>query len=129
VMMGGRAAEMSVFDTATSGAGNDLQNATQIARRMVLEWGMSGRFEHMALGSGDDQVFLGEQIAKSRQYSEKTAQEVDREVESLLNDAYLRAGKILEENRQAMDELARSLIENEEVGGEVVYKLLADSGD
>jgi cell division protease FtsH len=129
VMMGGRAAEMSVFGTATSGAGNDLQNATQIARRMVLEWGMSGRFEHMALGSGDDQVFLGEQIAKSRQYSETTAQEVDREVESLLNEAYLRAGKILEENRQAMDELARSLIENEEVGGDVVYKLLAGSGD
>ncbi|MFP3980808.1 MAG: ATP-dependent zinc metalloprotease FtsH [Desulfobacterales bacterium] len=124
VMMGGRAAEVLVFETATSGAGNDLQNATQIARRMVLEYGMSGRFEHMALGSQSENVFLGEELGKTRQYSESTAREVDREVESLLSQAFSRAREILEENRQAMDRLAESLVENEEIPGEQVYEML-----
>ncbi|MCF8024395.1 MAG: ATP-dependent zinc metalloprotease FtsH [Desulfobacteraceae bacterium] len=124
VMMGGRAAEMLVFDTATSGAGNDLQNATQIARQMVLEWGMSGRFEHMALGSKSGEVFLGEELAKTREYSEDTAREVDQEVESLLSHAFSRAKKILEENREAMDKLAEILVEKEEVPGARVYELL-----
>ncbi|MFP4194992.1 MAG: ATP-dependent zinc metalloprotease FtsH, partial [Desulfobacterales bacterium] len=106
VMMGGRAAETLVFDTATSGAGNDLQTATQVARRMVLEWGMSGRFEHMAMGSKGREVFLGEELGKTREYSEATAREVDQEVESLLSQAFSRARQILEENRQAMDRLA-----------------------
>ncbi|MCF8028487.1 MAG: ATP-dependent zinc metalloprotease FtsH [Desulfobacteraceae bacterium] len=124
VMMGGRAAEMLVFDTATSGAANDLQSATRIARRMVLEWGMSGRFEHMALGSQGGEVFLGEELAKGREYSEMTAQEVDREVEALLSHAFAQAKNILETNRDAMDQLAETLIENEEVSGQRVYALL-----
>lgn len=124
VMMGGRAAEMLVFDTATSGAANDLQSATQIARRMVLEWGMSGRFEHMALGTHGGEVFLGEELAKTREYSEMTAQEVDREVEALLSQAFAQAKNILETNREAMDQLAETLIENEEVSGQRVYALL-----
>ncbi|MBS3808658.1 MAG: ATP-dependent zinc metalloprotease FtsH [Desulfobacterales bacterium] len=124
VMMGGRAAEMTVFETATSGAANDLQSATHIARRMVLEWGMSGRFEHMALGSQNREVFLGEELGKAREYSEATAKEVDKEVEALLSQAFSRARQILEENRQAMDRLAESLVENEEVPGEQVYEML-----
>lgn len=124
VMMGGRAAEMLVFDTATSGAANDLQSATRIARRMVLEWGMSGRFEHMALGSQGGEVFLGEELAKTREYSEMTAQEVDGEVEALLSHAFAQAKNILETNREAMDQLAETLIENEEVSGQRVYALL-----
>ena len=124
VMMGGRAAEMTVFSTATSGAGNDLQHATKIARKMVLEWGMSGRFEHMALGSPSENVFLGEEITKTREYSEMTAQEVDREVESLLERAYAKAMKVLGENREAMDRLAEELMEREEVSGEQVYELV-----
>lgn len=127
VMMGGRAAEMLVFDTATSGAANDLQSATQIARRMVLEWGMSGRFEHMALGSQGGEVFLGEELAKTREYSEMTAQEVDGEVEALLSQAFAQAKNILETNRDAMDQLAETLIENEEVSGRRVYQLLDEN--
>ncbi|MFW6284067.1 MAG: ATP-dependent zinc metalloprotease FtsH, partial [Desulfosalsimonas sp.] len=129
VMMGGRAAEMLVFDTATSGAANDLQSATQIARRMVLEWGMSGRFEHMALGTQGGEVFLGEELAKTREYSEMTAREVDREVEALLSQAFARARNILETNREAMDQLAETLIENEEVSGRRVYALLNANPD
>lgn len=123
VMMGGRAAEMKVFNTATSGAGNDLQQATRIARRMVLEWGMSGRFEHMAPGSPGENVFLGEEIAKHREYSEMTAQEVDREVEALLDTAYRKAVTILEENREAVERLADELLEKEEIPGARVYEL------
>ena len=124
VMMGGRAAEVLVFDTATSGAGNDLQQATQLARRMVLEWGMSGRFEHMALGSKGEQVFLGEELGKPREYSESTAQDVDNEVESLLNEAYTKAEKLLSSKREVMDRLAKKLIAEDEVPGEEVYALL-----
>ena len=124
VMMGGRAAEMMVFNTATSGAGNDLQQATKIARKMVLEWGMSGRFEHMAMGSPSENVFLGEDITKQREYSEMTAQEVDKEVESLLGGAYSKAIETLKENREAMDKLAEELMEVEEVLGARVYELL-----
>ncbi len=130
VMMGGRAAEMLVFDTATSGAGNDLQQATKIARKMVLEWGMSGRFEHMALGSPSENVFLGEEITRQREYSEMTAQEVDREVESLLDTAYSKAVNLLREKRDAMDSLAEELMEYEELPGSRVYELVgtADRG-
>ncbi len=123
VMMGGRAAEMMIFNTATSGAGDDLQQATKIARKMVLEWGMSGRFEHMALGSPGENVFLGEEIAKHREYSEMTAQEVDREIEALLDTAYSKAQKTLKENRDALDKLADELIQAEEVPGARVYEL------
>jgi cell division protease FtsH len=127
VMLGGRAAETLVLGTLTSGAGNDLQNATKIARRMVLEWGMSGRFEHMALGSQREQVFLGEELGKPREYSEMTAQEVDKEVETLLSDAFSRAHDILEEHRGAMDKLAETLMDQEEVPGDEVYVLLGKS--
>ncbi|MGM0786236.1 MAG: ATP-dependent zinc metalloprotease FtsH [Thermodesulfobacteriota bacterium] len=126
VMMGGRAAEMLVFDTATSGAANDLQSATQVARRMVLEFGMSGRFEHMALGSQGREVFLGEELGKTREYSEATAKEVDQEVEALLSKAFSRARQILEKQRDAVDGLAELLIEQEEVPGQKVYELVKD---
>lgn len=126
VMMGGRAAEMLIFKTPTSGAGNDLQQATKIARKMVLEWGMSGRFEHMALGSPSENVFLGEEIAKHREYSEMTAQEIDGEVMSLLDQAYEKAMKILEDNKEAMDTLAKELVEQEELPGSRVYELLGN---
>ncbi len=124
VMMGGRCAEMMIFKSPTSGAGNDLQQATATARKMVLEWGMSGRFEHMAMGSPREHVFLGEQMAKPREYSEATAQEVDREVEVLLQEGYSTAETILKNNRTALDELSSHLVEVEEVPGQYVYDLL-----
>jgi cell division protease FtsH len=90
--------------------------------------GVSGRFEHMALGSPSENVFLGEEIAKRREYSEMTAQEVDGEVESLLDSAYQRAVEVLEEYREAMDQLARELVENEEIPGARVYELVGGKG-
>ncbi|MFP4169144.1 MAG: ATP-dependent zinc metalloprotease FtsH [Desulfonatronovibrionaceae bacterium] len=126
VIMGGRAAEVLVFSTATSGAGNDLQQATQMARQMVLEWGMSGRFEHMALGGRKEQIFLGEELGRPREYSENTAREVDQEVESLLDKAYTRAEKVLSQRRQILDRLAEKLLHEEEIPGEEVYSLLKE---
>lgn len=127
VMMGGRSAEALVFNTATSGAGNDLQEATKLARRMVLEWGMSERFEHMALGSQSKEVFLGEELGKYREYSEKTAQEVDEEIYKILQEAYSRAESSLQEYRSSLDNLAELLVESEEVSGSKVVALVKEN--
>ena len=123
VMMGGRCSESLVFDTATSGAANDLQQATKMARKMVLEWGMSGQFEHMALGSAGEQVFLGEELGKTKEYSEATSQAVDQEVESILKNAFEQAKDILGRHRQALDQLAQALLDQEEVDGQTVYSI------
>ncbi|MGM0424629.1 MAG: ATP-dependent zinc metalloprotease FtsH [Thermodesulfobacteriota bacterium] len=123
VMMGGRCAEDLVFQTATSGAANDLQQATKMARRMVLEWGMSEQFEHMALGSASQEVFLGEELGKTKEYSENTSRIVDQEVESLLKQSFQKAKDILNEHRQALDELSEVLLEQEEIPGEKVYSI------
>ncbi|MFW6177112.1 MAG: ATP-dependent zinc metalloprotease FtsH [Desulfohalobiaceae bacterium] len=123
VMMGGRCAEDLVFQTATSGAANDLQQATKMARRMVLEWGMSEQFEHIALGSTSQEVFLGEELGKTKEYSESTSRVVDQEVESLLKQSFQKAKEILSEHRKGLDELANVLLEQEEVPGEKVYSI------
>lgn len=126
VMMGGRVAERLVFDTATSGAENDLKQATQLARRMVLDWGMSERLGPMAAGGERRQVFLGEEIAHQRQYSEATAREVDEEVKSIVEDAYARAKGTIREHRDVLDGVAALLKEREEITGEEVLELLGE---
>jgi cell division protease FtsH len=124
VMMGGRAAEDLVLNTATSGAANDLQQATQLARKMVLDWGMSEKLGHVALGTGREQVFLGEQLTQLREYSETTAREVDEEVRRIVEEAYARARQILKEHRPSLDRLADALLEREEIPGDEVTRLL-----
>ncbi len=124
VMMGGRASEELVFSTTTSGAGEDLKQATKLVRRMILEWGMGDRFRHMALGSEREEVFLGEQIAQGREYSDATAREVDEVVQDILNRAFDRASKTLEEHRQGLDQLAETLLDQDEVAGEEVLEIL-----
>ncbi|NDJ35597.1 MAG: cell division protein FtsH, partial [Chloroflexi bacterium] len=117
VMMGGRAAESLVFETATSGAENDFKQATRLARKMVLDWGMSERLGPMALGGQDQEVFLGEELATRRQYSEQTAREVDKEVRAILEEAYNRAMDTLRTYRDRLDAIADALIEHEELPG------------
>jgi cell division protease FtsH len=126
VMMGGRAAERLVLDTATSGAENDLKQATQLARRMVLDWGMSPKLSHIALGGRSEQVFLGQEIAQRREYSETTAHEVDQEIKAILDEAYERAQTTLREHRQALDRLVDALLEEEEIPGDRVLDLVGD---
>lgn len=129
VMMGGRASEELVLGTTTSGSGDDLVQATRHARRMVLEWGMGSRFSHMALGGRGEEVFLGEDLATRREYSDETAREVDEEVTSILEDAYGRARKALEEHRQGLDKLVVQLLENEELSGQKVLDILGIDGE
>jgi cell division protease FtsH len=124
VMMGGRAAEEMQFKTATSGAENDLKQATHLARQMVLDWGMSEKLGHMALGGQSQQVFLGEQLTHSREYSELTAREVDEEVGAILTTAYDRAVENLETHRQGLEQVAQTLLERAEVPGKEVEALL-----
>lgn len=124
VLMGGRAAENLIFDTATSGAENDLKEATKLARKMVLDWGMSGEFKNIAYGGEDKQVFLGEDISQQQKYSEETSSEVDQAVRNILQQAYSTAENILTENRKALDKIADLLIEHEEIDGEKVMELL-----
>ena len=124
VMMGGRASEKLYLDTMTSGAENDLKQATRLARKMVVDWGMSERLGHQALGGDSDQVFLGEEIAKRREYSEWTAQIVDEEVKSVLDQAFRRSMDTLEENRDGLQKLVTVLREKEEVPGDEVLEIL-----
>ena len=124
VMMGGRAAEDLVMETATSGAENDLKQATHLARKMVLDWGMSDRFKDIAFGGDRENVFLGEEIAQQRQYSDETARDVDEEVQGILSTAYERALQTLRENREGLDRLADSLLEKEELTADQVFELL-----
>jgi cell division protease FtsH len=124
VMMGGRAAEELYMDTITSGAENDLKQATELARRMVLDWGMSPRLGHVALGGESQNVFLGEQIAQKRNYSETTAREVDEEIRSILEEAYQRAKNVLQEKKEGLERVVEALLEHEEISGETLLSLL-----
>jgi cell division protease FtsH len=124
VMLGGRASEDLNLNTFTSGAENDLKQATQLARKMVLEWGMSERLGHMALGGRQEQVFLGEEIAQRREYSEKTAREVDEEIKKILDHAFERALETLKEHHKGMERLVEALLEKEEIPGEQVHEIL-----
>lgn len=124
VMMGGRAAEDIVFNTKTSGAENDLKQATKLARKMVLDWGMSPRLGNVALGSERQQVFLGEELTNRREYSESTAREVDEEVKKILDDSYNLAYQTLKNHRQGLDDIVEALIEKEQLLGEEVMGIL-----
>jgi cell division protease FtsH len=124
VVMGGRAAEELIFDTATSGAENDLKQVRQMARKMVLDWGMGDQFRHIALGDDQGRVFLGEELAKGKNYSDDTARQVDDEVRAISENAFQRAIDTLRENKEAFDKLADMLIEQEVVPGSDVLELV-----
>ncbi|MBC7356178.1 MAG: ATP-dependent metallopeptidase FtsH/Yme1/Tma family protein [Desulfomicrobiaceae bacterium] len=120
VLFGGRAAEELVCGTITTGAGNDIERATALAKRMVCEWGMSDEFGPMALGKKDEQVFLGRDITHIKDYSEETARLIDQEVRRILSEAYGTAKRILEEQRAVLEALAQALVERETLTGEEV---------
>jgi cell division protease FtsH len=120
VLFGGRAAEELVCGTITTGAGNDIERATALAKRMVCEWGMSQEFGPMALGKKEEQVFLGRDITHIKDYSEETARLIDQEVRRILSEAYATARRILEERRSALEALAQALVERETLTGQDV---------
>ncbi len=124
VMMGGRVAEHLYLNQMTTGASNDLERATKIARKMVCEWGMSESFGSMALSDNGQEVFLGRELVQHKQYSEETARLIDAEVKRIIQQAYDRAYELLRENEQIMHNLAQALLERETLSGEELSKIL-----
>jgi cell division protease FtsH len=119
-MMGGRAAEELVFHDPTTGASNDIEKATTLARAMVTQYGMTERLGAIKLGSGDAEPFLGRDIGHGRDYSEEVAAIVDEEVSRLISNAHQEAFDILNENRDVLDDLVRALFEKESLDREQV---------
>jgi cell division protease FtsH len=114
-LLGGRAAEELVFSDVTTGASNDLERVTKMARSMVTRWGMSNKLGPMVFGQKEELVFLGREISEQRDYSDSVAQEIDGEVRRLVTEAYARARAILTEHRAQLDAIAKRLMEIETV--------------
>jgi cell division protease FtsH len=125
---GGRAAEEIIFKDFTTGAGNDIERATQMARRMVCEWGMSERLGPLAYERREGPVFLGMQQTGSREYSEAKAEEIDREVFRIITEGHEKALKILSENIGALHRLAQALLDLETIDGPEVDLLIKGGG-
>ena len=125
-LLGGRAAEEIVFGDITTGAANDLEQATKLARAMVTRYGMSEKLGPMTFGEKQELVFLGKEIGEQREYSEKVAQEIDEEVRRIIREAYERAKEILIKHRDKLDRLAQALMEKETLEGDELKAYLSD---
>ncbi|HXE74792.1 MAG TPA: ATP-dependent zinc metalloprotease FtsH [Candidatus Xenobia bacterium] len=112
VMMSGRVAEEVALGKVTTGAGNDFEQATEVARKMVCEWGMS-ELGPLTFGKKEEAIFLGREIAQHRDYSEDTAIRIDQEIKKIVTTAYQRSRQVIEENREALDRIATALLERE----------------
>ena len=122
--LGGRAAEKLIFSHYTTGAGNDIEKATGIARKMVCEWGMSEKLGPLSYGAKEEEIFLGREIQKHRDYSEKTAIEIDDEIRRIVNVAMVRAEKILSDNIELLHKLSKELLEREILDAEEIDTLI-----
>jgi cell division protease FtsH len=124
IAMGGYAAEQLVYSETTTGAQNDLEQATEIARRMVCEWGMSPELGPIAYGQKEEPIFLGKEIARHKDYSEETARLIDREVKRIVEQALAEAGRLLAEHREKLTRLADTLITRETLDDDEIRSLL-----
>ena len=127
-MFGGRAAEELVFHDFTTGAGNDIERATDIARRMVCEWGMSEKLGPLAYEKSEGPVFMGMSQSTAKGYSESKAEEIDQEVYKLVTDGYATAKKILTENMETLNRLAQALLDHETIDGAEVEMIVKGAG-
>lgn len=127
VLLGGRAAEEIVLHHMTTGAGNDLERATDLARRMVTEWGMSEKLGPLTFGKKDEQIFLGREIAKHKDYSEKIAEEIDDEVRNIVTGAYEEAKRLLSDNYYLLEAFAKALLEKETMNGFEIDELIKEA--
>ncbi len=123
--MGGRVAEDIIFDDITSGAASDIRMATKLARHMVCDWGMSD-LGPVAFGENQDHIFLGKEIARSQNYSEKTALEIDNAMRKIIDGQYERALSIVKEKKEALDTIAEALLEYETIEGKHVHEILEE---
>ena len=125
VLMGGRAAEELIFNTFTTGAGNDIEQATDMARKMVCEWGMSDRMGPLSFGKKDESIFLGREMATSKNFSEQTAERIDDEIKRIVDESYDRALTLLRGNLQTLHNLSEYLIEVENLSGLQVDEIIS----
>jgi len=122
--LGGRAAEKLIFNQLTTGAGNDIERATEIARKMVCEWGMSDKLGPLAYGAKEEEIFLGREITRSRNFSENTAIAIDVEVKKIITSAMKRSEKILREDVATLHRLSNALLEREILDSDEIDKLI-----
>jgi cell division protease FtsH len=123
-LLGGRAAEETVFQRITTGASNDLERATELARKMIMEYGMSSHLGPMTYGEREEMVFLGRSIAEHRNYSEAIARSIDAEVRQVISTAYKRALDVMSSHRDILDKLAEHLVQKESLNEQEVNALL-----
>jgi cell division protease FtsH len=124
ILLGGRSAEELVLKDRTTGAGNDLERATELARKMVCEWGMSDELGPLTFGKKEEQIFLGREIAQHRDYSEETANKIDQEVNKIVTSSYEKAKRLIIENVNALHRLARALLEKESLDGKEIDEII-----
>jgi cell division protease FtsH len=128
ILFGGRVAEELCLKHMTTGAGNDLERATELARKMVCEWGMSERLGPMTFGKKEEQIFLGRDFTQLQDYSEGTAEEIDKEVRGLIQDAYVRAKGLLTTNLRVLHRVAEVLLEKESLDGADIDNIIKQYG-
>jgi cell division protease FtsH len=127
ILLGGRAAEEIALHHTTTGAGNDLERATDLARKMVTEWGMSEKLGPLTFGKKDEHIFLGKELSRHKDYSEKTAIDIDEEIKRIVLEAYSISKKILAENTYLLEALAKELLEKETLDGEEIDALIRET--
>jgi cell division protease FtsH len=125
VLLGGRGSEIEVLGTVTTGAGNDIEKATELARKMVCEWGMSEKLGPLTFGKKQEEIFLGREIARHRDYSEETAKKIDEEVRKIIDKSEKRVITIIKEHIKELHLLAKALLEKEVLTGDEIDKLIA----
>jgi cell division protease FtsH len=129
ILLGGRAAEEVVLNQQTTGAGNDLERATELARKMVCEWGMSEKLGPLTFGKREDQIFLGREFARHQDYSEDTAVLIDTEIRRIVVDCAEKARRLVEDNLGKLHRLAQSLLEKETLDGEEIAQIFRGVAD
>ena len=126
ILFGGRIAEKLVFNEITTGAGNDLQRATDMARKMVCEWGMSEELGPLTYGKKEEQIFLGREIAQHRDFSEDTARKIDAAVKHIITEATVQTTNLLTEHTDVLTRMAEELLEKETIVLEDIERILAE---
>ncbi|MEA2038446.1 MAG: ATP-dependent zinc metalloprotease FtsH [Thermodesulfobacteriota bacterium] len=125
ILMGGRAAEEIVLNTQTTGAGNDIERASNLARKMICEWGMSEELGPITFGKKEEQIFLGREISQHRDYSEETAKEIDEEVKKMVTTAYDKTCRMIRDNLDTIHAMANALLEKETLNSDDIDEIMA----
>jgi cell division protease FtsH len=128
ILMGGRVAEELVLGIQTTGAGNDIERASELARKMVCDYGMSENLGPLTFGKREEQIFLGREIAQHRDYSELTAQKIDDEVRGIVTNSYSKTSQLIKDNMDTLHRMAKALLEKETLDGKAIDQILKEGG-